>query len=489
MASTRNRLRTVALLVAAVAVWQCCVLFHREEHVVDSICPADLRAARSRIAQLEHEVQMYRNEKAASPIPSRKLSASPARVVTSIRGSVPEEIDVNFTLFNWQSLDRFAATSTQTQTRILLMVITSQSDHSAKQRRLIRKTWLAQARAEISPRDLVVFFFLGVVDDGPLRASVTAEMKQYGDIVAVDVGDMYGGLIQKVQASIQWVVANYRGQYIAKFDDDCYVSPKALIRELAEVPQNRLYWGKMLSGGLVQRTGNRNSEPHLPRGVDWFPPFASGGGGYVLSWDLAHAVAFPPVRMLDMVNEDAHLGIFLLPFDVARVTSHKLHPYGIQRNHGGCTPAAEVVAIHYVKDKGDHDCMAQIHENVSAGKEVCESRYCGPINCDFKFPWPRKAHTRRCKPFSDSEASSWTAIDLRRSCELNGENVTRFFVAKRMRDLSCCKRLCESLCDCAAVDYYANTAWCNLYTKPCSTPHKGTEGASSYRLLRNRDPV
>jgi hypothetical protein len=311
-------------------------------------------------------------------------------------------------------------------------------------------------------------------------------MATHGDVVVVDVGDMYGGLIAKVQASIQWAVANYRADFVAKFDDDCYVAPRALLNELEAMPMARLYWGKMMGGGPVQRSGNRNSEPNLPHGVDWFPPYASGGGGYVLSWDLAHAVAFPPVKLLEMVNEDGHLGVFLLPYDVARRSSRKVYPYGIQRDHGGCTLAADIIAIHYVKDKGKFDCMAAIHANVTAGLPVCESRFCGPINCDFKFPWPRKGHAHRCKPASVSTSTSrWSTIHAKRSCEVNGEGVNRFFVAKRMRDVSCCQRLCESLCDCTAVDYYANTAWCNLYTQPCSTPQKGTEGASSFRLDRS----
>ena len=130
--------------------------------------------------------------------------------------------------------------------------------------------------------------------------------------------------------------------------------------------------------------------------------------------------------------------------------------------------------------------MAAIHRNVTSGLDVCESRYCGPINCDFDFPRPRKHHSTRCaaaKP--DANPARWSVIDSTRSCEINLNGVERFFAAKRMRDLSCCQQLCEELCDCTGVDYYRVTAWCNLYTEVCTSPQKSTEGSSSYRLDRN----
>ena len=121
--------------------------------------------------------------------------------------------------------------------------------------------------------------------------------------MVVDVGDAYGGLVSKVRAALQWVAAHNPAEYVAKFDDDCYVAPANLLAELAPLPKERLYYGKMMAGGPIQREGNhRNRETALPRGVNWFPPYASGAG-YVLSWDLAQTVAFPSVKRLDMVNE------------------------------------------------------------------------------------------------------------------------------------------------------------------------------------------
>lgn len=472
--------RVIGSLVFGVALWQSSVMLRSGTTCGNS----EIDRLRRQVSALEQKLKSRGSHvHRTSEVGQNSSYESPLMI--PIRGGLPEQVNVNFTLFDSASLALHDAVRTthRTNVQLFIIIVTSQSARAAKQRRLIRATWLDEIQQRHQGA-IAARFFVGITgrQSEPVEPSVAAESALHGDIAIVDVGDQYGGLIAKVQASMQWVIAHYSALYVGKFDDDCYVAPTALLSELSQLPTERLYWGKMMGGGPVQRSGNRNSEPNLPKGVNWFPPYASGGGGYVLSWDLVHAVAFPPVKLLQMVNEDGHMGLFLLPYDVARRSSHKVHPYGIQRDSSGkCISAKDIIAIHYVKDAAEHDCMSSIHANVSAGTVICESRFCGPTDCNFTFPRPRKSHRRRCK---SSNTNHWKAIDSRFSCEVNPENITRFFVAKRMRDLSCCQQLCEELCDCAAVDYYHNTAWCNLYTVPCTSPRKGTEGASSWRLDR-----
>eukprot|EP00040_Diaphanoeca_grandis_P043841 m.269259 g.269259 ORF g.269259 m.269259 type:complete len:483 (+) comp83272_c0_seq1:143-1591(+) len=384
-------------------------------------------------------------------------------------------IGENYTLFGGQHAARLGFENRTTV--VFIVIITSQGDRAAKQRNLVRTTWLDQIQTEIPHSQVMARFFIGHYNNTTaVTANVAAEMESHQDIVVVDVGDSYGGLIEKVRASFQWVVSHHEAQFVAKFDDDCYVAPLNLLAALSKQPHERLYFGKMMHGSRVQRDQGRNSEPHLPKEVDWFPPYASGAG-YVLSWDLVKTVAFPGVKLLPMINEDGHLGFVLLPFDVHRVTTAHIHAYGVQTN---CLNANEVIAIHYVKDEADHDCMHEIHHNISHGLQVCESRFCGPINCDFKFPWPHK----RSRKTKCNRKLAFEEISGTQSCEINNDQgVKRYFVAPRMRDLKCCQQLCLQLCDCVAVDYYRVTAWCNLYTKACTTPQKATEGASSYQLV------
>jgi hypothetical protein len=101
---------------------------------------------------------------------------------------------------------------------------------------------------------------------------------------------------------------------------------------------------------------------------DYFPPYASGGG-YVLTADLVKIVALPPVEPVLMTNEDAYLGIVMLPFNVKRVHQEEVWPHGLR---GGCRDGAGIKSIHYVKaSKSDYGCMAEINTNISKGLQVC----------------------------------------------------------------------------------------------------------------------
>ena len=72
------------------------------------------------------------------------------------------------------------------------MIITSQGDRSAKQRRLVRETWLNQIQTEYQPARIAAKFFVGrYSDEQVLTDAVAAEMLAHGDTVVVDVGDAY----------------------------------------------------------------------------------------------------------------------------------------------------------------------------------------------------------------------------------------------------------------------------------------------------------
>jgi hypothetical protein len=54
------------------------------------------------------------------------------------------------------------------------------------------------------------------------------------------------------------------------------------------------------------------------------------GAGYALSVDVATAYSHPPVEPIKMLNEDAYLGLALLPYNVRRVSSAGIFPNGIR---------------------------------------------------------------------------------------------------------------------------------------------------------------
>ena len=177
-----------------------------------------------------------------------------------------------------------------------------------------------------------------------------------------------------------------------------------------------------------------------------------------------------------MTNEDAHLGVVLLPFDVHRAGTRKIHSHGVS----GCTPAADIAIVHYVKDTSEHDCFAAIHTNITAGRPVCKNRYCGPRTCDAR---PGPTGKKRCKP-PPGRGRKWEPIAQGKACEKNADGVARAGVAKHMVTLECCLQHCEHTCGCTAVDYYGEgSMWCNLFSEPCKKPLKNAAQGGSWRMI------
>ena len=52
------------------------------------------------------------------------------------------------------------------------------------------------------------------------------------------------------------------------------------------------------------------------------------------------------------------------------------------------------------------------------------------------------------------------------------------------RTLQDCQQMCEVRSSCMAVDFYAESGWCNIYEDACTTPLRSEQGSSSYALKR-----
>lgn len=410
-------------------------------------------------------------------------AVSPA--VAGIRGSKLEHVGVNFSLFGGNGGVPpppplvLPGAPPRKRTRVFIACITAQTDRAVRQRSRVRETWLGQVKAQFNSDEVDAMFFVGIAvpeKKDPNRPKISdqvlQEMKDHNDIVVVDAPDTYAGLINKVRTVLQWIDNDRDIEYAAKFDDDCYVNVQLLLNELRAIPPVRTYFGNMMAGGKVLRT-TRNAEPNLPRSMDWYPPYASGAG-YALSSDLVKLVAYPAVKLVDMVNEDAHLGIVLLPFDVHRVATKKIHSHGI----GACIPTDQMIAVHYVKDKTPYDCFVDIHKNVTEGLPICKSRYCGPAICDDEHPKGKKA----CKV----DNPKWELIANGATCEHNPDGIERFAVGKHMVDVKCCRARCEELCECTAFDFYVATMWCNLYKTPCKSVGRHSPGGSAWKMVSGR---
>ena len=63
----------------------------------------------------------------------------------------------------------------------------------------------------------------------------------------------------------------------------------------------------------------------------------------------------------------------LLPYNVIRLHTEEVWSHGLR---GGCRDGSGIKSIHYVKPI-EYGCMEEIHKNLTEGKQVCRSKFCG----------------------------------------------------------------------------------------------------------------
>jgi len=76
----------------------------------------------------------------------------------------------------------------------------------------------------------------------------------------------------------------------------------------------------------------------------------------------------------------------------------------------------------------------------------------------------------------------WEMISASHACEENTQGMSPIFQSEG-HTLQTCQDSCESSKECKAVDFYAESGWCNYYSEPCQDPAMQKEGSSSYRLM------
>lgn len=79
---------------------------------------------------------------------------------------------------------------------------------------------------------------------------------------------------------------------------------------------------------------------------------------------------------------------------------------------------------------------------------------------------------------------AWSTISTTAACENNREGITRVSFYESAQTLEVCQTMCQDRHDCMAIDYYAESGWCNLYDDVCTSPMRSEQGSSSYALKR-----
>jgi len=86
----------------------------------------------------------------------------------------------------------------------------------------------------------------------------------------------------------------------------------------------------------------------------------------------------------------------------------------------------------------------------------------------------------KAPPTEGDEA--WETISFTSACEYNDEGIMRIH-GMSGQSLDMCKAKCVEMQNCKAIDYFAETNYCNLFDTPCKSPSRSLAGSSSYRFL------
>lgn len=138
-----------------------------------------------------------------------------------------------------------------------------------------------------------------------------------------------------------------------------------------------------------------------------------------------------------------------------------IYPHGIV---GFCIGPSNAGVVHYLKEGDKYGCMRDMHANMTAGNQVCRTKFCNMPKSLCKYAHPSSAG--KCRV---SETPKWKVISSTAACERNPEGIVRRSYAQVMNK-DCCLKLCEETCWCVAVDYYVESVWCNLYVTNLKLP-------------------
>ena len=134
------------------------------------------------------------------------------------------------------------------------------------------------------------------------------EMEEYGDILLVDVIDVYRNLPQKLLKFHEWVNANFDADFAMKTDDDCFVDVKTIISELNTVRnQCKFWWGNFRHDWFVERFGKWAETTYR---AQEYPAFACGSGN-VVSKDISDWISRNSKDLFSYQGEDTSMGIWL----------------------------------------------------------------------------------------------------------------------------------------------------------------------------------
>lgn len=220
-----------------------------------------------------------------------------------------------------------------------LVIMVNSATSYVERRNAIRNSWFKYLTSEIdSPlsnlekASILVKFVVGKKEG----KDISEEMKNFDDIVLVDVEDSYDNLALKTLAFMKWTVKKYMDKgftYFMHADDDSFIRLDLLILHLQRKPREKYCWGYIWNNGIritkpLRTPTAKSYMPYDQYPEDKpYPPFASGCG-FVLSRDLIYylvekADSFKFYRLVDVA-----FGIYLEPIkEIQMDNDERVRPY------------------------------------------------------------------------------------------------------------------------------------------------------------------
>ncbi|XP_062501539.1 UDP-GalNAc:beta-1,3-N-acetylgalactosaminyltransferase 2-like isoform X2 [Corticium candelabrum] len=136
------------------------------------------------------------------------------------------------------------------------------------------------------------------------------EATAYGDILFVDVVDVYRNIPAKMKAAYEWLSQHVKFKYLLKSDDDCFVHIEEILKGIEKnhlQDYNKVWWGNFRTHWAVEKFGKWAEVDYT---APAYPAFACGSG-YVTSYDLIQWIANNSNSLKLYQGEDVCMGIWL----------------------------------------------------------------------------------------------------------------------------------------------------------------------------------
>jgi len=199
-----------------------------------------------------------------------------------------------------------------------------------ERRDTLRKTWVptGEKMRGLERRGIFIRFVIGYSEQqgDPENQRLLDEMKQFGDIVRLDVVDSYDDLSRKTLKMLSVLPEKIDAYFYFKVDDDVAVNIDAMETYLTEQKnQGNLYMGCMKSGQVLTDRRYKWFEPEYWRFGD---PSGEGGINYMrhasgqiygMSAPIARYIGRNAPILHRYANEDVSVGSWLVGLDVSHV--------------------------------------------------------------------------------------------------------------------------------------------------------------------------